>query len=113
MEDTMYLPGRWEMKTIGVGQNNLGDLKGALSTRGQFSRRKIDLQVARVKPYLHSYFPRGELCSNLFFDCLSSLSVGGGSLFSSSIKEFESFVKGREERFPYSGVSSGFKTHHE
>jgi len=39
--------------------------------------------------------------------------MGSGSLFPSSIKEFESFVKSREERLPDCGVGSGFKTHHE
>jgi len=39
--------------------------------------------------------------------------MGCGSLFSSSIKEFESFVKSGEERLPDRRVGSGFETHHE
>ena len=113
MEDTMYLPGRRETKAVGIWRDNLRDLKGAFPSRGQFSRRKVDLQVTRVEPYLRSYFPRGELCSNPFFDSLSGLGMSSRSLFSSGIKEFESFVKSREERLPDCRVGSGFKTHHE
>jgi len=113
MEDTMYLPGRWEAKAIGIRGNNLGDLEGALSLRGQLSGREVDLQVAGVEPYLRSYFPRGKFCSNSFFDCLSGFSVGGRSLFPSCIKEFESFVKGGEERLPDRRVGSGLEAHHE
>jgi len=113
VEDTMYLPGWWETKAIGVWGDNLRDLEGAFSSRGQFSRRKVNLQVSRVEPYLRSYFPRGKLCSNPFFDSLSGFSMSGRGFFPSSIKEFESFVKGREECLPNRGVGSGFKTHHE
>jgi len=113
MEDAMHLPGRWESKAVGVRGDNLRDFKWAFSSRGQFSRGEINLEVTGVKPYLRSYFPGGELSSNPFFNCLGGFGVSGGSLFASSIKEFESFVKGREERFPNRGVGSGFKTHHE
>ena len=113
VEDTVYLPGWRKTKAIGVGRDNLGDLEGALSSRGQLSEREIDLQVSRVEPYLRSYFQRGKLCSNPFFNGLSGFSVSGGCLSSSGVKEFESFVKGREERLPNRWVCSGLKAHHE
>jgi len=113
VENAMHLPSGRETKAVGIWGDNLGDLEGALSARGQFSGREVDLQVAGVKPYLCFYFPRGKLCSNPFFDCLSGFSVSGSSLFTSSIKEFKSFVKGREEHFPNRGVGSGLKAHHE
>jgi len=113
MEDSMHLPGRRESKAVGVWGDNLRDLEGAFLSRGQFSTGEVDFQVTRVKPNLHSYFPRGKFRSNSFLDCLSGLSMGGSSLFSGSIEEFKSFVEGREERFPNRGVGSGFKTHHE
>ena len=92
VEDSMHLPGRREAKAVGVRGDNLRDLKGAFSLRGQFLGREVDLQVMRVKPDLCSYFPGGELRSNPFFNSLSCLSMGSGSLFASSIKDFESFV---------------------
>jgi len=113
MEDAMHLPSWWEAKAIGIGGDNLRDFKRAFSSRGQFSGREIDLQVMGVEPDLCSYFPRGELCSNLFFDCLCGFSVGGSSLFVSSIKKFKSFVKGRKEHLSNGWVGSRFKTHHE
>jgi len=113
VEDTVHLPGRWESKAIGIRRYYLRDLKGTLSSRGQFSGGEVDLQVARVEPNLRSYFPRGKLCSNPFFDCLSGFSMGSSSLFVSSIKEFESFIKSREEHLPNCGVGSGLKAHHE
>ena len=113
MENTVHFPGWWETKVIGVWGDNLRDFKRTLSLRGQFSGREIDLQVTGVEPNLCSYFPRGKLSSNPFFDCLSGLSVGGSSFLASSIKKFESFVKGREEHLPNWWVGSGFKTHHE
>ena len=113
MEDAVYFPSRWEAKTIGVRGDNLRDLERTFSSRGELSGGKVDLQVMEIKPYLRSYFPGGKLSSNPFFDSLGSLRVGGRGLFTSSIKEFESFVKGREERLPDRGVSSGFETHHE
>ena len=113
MEDTMHLPSWWEAKAISIGRNNLGDFKRALLSRGQFSGGEIDLQVTGVEPYLRSYFPGGKFCSNLFFDCLSGFGMGSGSLSTSSVKEFESFIKGREERFSDQWVGSGFETHHE
>jgi len=113
VEDTMYLPGWWEVKAVGIRGNDLRDLEGALSSRSQLLGGEVNLQVVGVKPNLRSYFPGGKFCSYTFFDSLSSLGVSGGSLFASSIKEFESFIKGREERFPNCGVSSGLKAHHE
>jgi len=37
VEDTMYLPGWREAKAIGVRRDNLRDLEGALSSRGELS----------------------------------------------------------------------------
>jgi len=88
----MRLPNRREAKAVGIRGDNLRDLKGAFSSRGQFSGGEVDLQVMRVKPNLCSYFPRGELRSNSFFNSLGCLSMSRGCLFASSIKEFESFV---------------------
>jgi len=85
MEDAVHLPGRREVKAVGVWRDNLGDLEGAFLTRGQFSGGEVDLQVTRVKPDLCFYFPGGELCSNPFFNCLSGLCVGSRSLLASSI----------------------------
>ena len=81
----MHLPGRRKAKVVGVWGDNLRDLKRAFSARGQFSGGEVDLQVTRVKPDLCSYFPGGELCSNPFFNSLSSLSMGGGGLLASGI----------------------------
>jgi len=69
--------------------------------------------VNPVKPNLCSYFSWGKLCSNPFLDCLSSLSMSGGHLFVSSIKEFKSFVESGEECLSNQGVSSGLEAHHE
>jgi len=113
MENAVYFPSWREAKAIGIGGDDLGDLKWALSSRGQLSGREVDLQVSGVEPYLCFYFPGSKLCSNSFFDSLSGLCVGGRSLFSSSIKEFESFVKGGEECLPNCWVCLGFVTHHE
>jgi len=113
VEDTVYFPSRWETKAVGVGGDNLRDFKGALSLRGELPRGEVDLQVAGVEPYLRSYFPWGKFCSNSFLDRLSGFGVGGRGLLPSSVKEFEPFVKSREERFPDRRVGSGFKTHHE
>jgi len=113
VEDAMYFPSWREAKVVGVRGNDLRDLEWTFLSRGQFSGREIDLQVSRVKPYLRSYFPRGKLCSYSFLDSLSSLCVSSRSLFSSSIEEFELFVKGREEHFPDHRVSSGLEAHHE
>jgi len=113
VEDTVHLPSRREAKAVGIRGNNLRDLEGAFLSRGQFSEREVDLQVTRVKPNLCSYFPGGKHCSNLFFDCLSSLSMDGGSLFVSSIQEFESFVESGKECLPNRRVCSGFEIHHE
>jgi len=85
MEDTMHLPGRREAKAVGIGRDNLRDFEGAFSLRGQFSGREVDLQVTGVKPDLCSYFPRGELRFNPFFNCLSGFSMSSGSLFASGI----------------------------
>jgi len=85
VEDSVHLPGRGETKAVGIWGDNLTDLEGALSSRGHFSGKEVDLQVTRVKPNLCSYFPGGELRSNPFFDCLSCLGVGGGSFFASGI----------------------------
>ena len=43
MEDAMHLPSWWEAKAIGIGGDNLRDLEGAFSSRGQFSGGKVDL----------------------------------------------------------------------
>jgi len=43
MEDAMHLPSWWEVKAVGVGGNNLGDLEGALSSRSQLSGGEVDL----------------------------------------------------------------------
>jgi len=112
VENAMHFPSWWETKAIGVWGDNLRDFKRAFSLRGQLSAREIDLQVTGVEPDLCSYFPRGEFCSDLLFDCLGGLSVGSSSLFVSSIQKFESFIKGREEHLPNGWVGSGFKTHH-
>ena len=85
MEDAMHLPGRREVKAVGVWGDNLRDLTGTFSSRGQFLGGEVDLQVMRVEPDLCSYFPGGELHSNSFFYCLSGLSMGSSSLFASSI----------------------------
>jgi len=85
MENTMHLPGRRKAKVVGVMGDNLRDLKGAFSSKGQFSGGEVDLKVMRVKPDLCSYFPRGELHSNSFFNSLSYLSVGSRRLFVSGI----------------------------
>jgi len=37
MEDTVYLSGRREAKAIGIWRDNLRDLEGALSSRGELS----------------------------------------------------------------------------
>jgi len=113
MEDTMHFPSRWEVEAIGVWGDNLRDFERAFSSRGQFSGREVNFQVMRVEPNLCSYFPRGELCSNLLFHCLSRFSVGSSGLFLSSIERFKSFVNGREECLPDWQISSGFETHHE
>jgi len=113
VEDAMHLPGQRESKAIGVRGDNLGDFERAFSSRGQFSGREVNLQVKRVKPDLCSYFPGGELHSNPFFDSLSCLSVGGGSLFASSIEDFELFIESREECLSNQRVGSGLKAHHE
>jgi len=113
MKDSVHLPGRREAKTVGVWGYNLRNLEGAFSSRGQFSGWEVDLQVMRVKPNLCSYFPGGKLRSNLFFYCLSCLGVGGGSLFVSSIEDFESFVESRKECLSNWRVGSGLEAHHE
>jgi len=103
VEDAMHLPGWWESKAVGVRGNNLRDFEWAFSSRGQFSRGEVNLQVSRVKPYLRSYFPRGELCSNPFFDCLSGFGVSGGSLFAGSIKESSRLSRAGKNVFPIEG----------
>ena len=113
VEDAMHLPGQRELKVIGVRRDNLGDFKRAFSLRGQFSGREVNLQVTRVEPDLCSYFPGGELHSNPFFDSLSCLSVGGGSLFASSIKDFKLFIESGKECLSNRGVGLGLKAHHE
>ena len=85
MEDAVDLPGRREVKAIGIRGYDLRDLKGAFLLRGQFLGGEVDLQLVRVKPDLRSYFPRGELHSNPFFNRLSCLGVSGRSLFASGI----------------------------
>jgi len=97
MEDTVHLPSRREAKVIGVGGDNLRNLERAFSLRGQFPRGEVDFQVVRVQQNLHSYFPRSKLCSNPFLYHLSGLSVSSGSLFTSGIQKFETFVESREE----------------
>ena len=41
VEDTMHLPSRQELKAVGIGGDNLRDLKGFFSLRGQFSGREL------------------------------------------------------------------------
>ena len=48
MEDAMYLPGQREVKAVGVRKDNLRDLEGAFSMRGQFLGGKVDLQVLEI-----------------------------------------------------------------
>ena len=113
MEDSVHLSSRREAKVLGIGRDNLRDFKRAFLSRGQFLGGEVNLQIMRVEPNLYSYFPGGELHSNPFFDCLSSLSMSGGGLFVSSIKEFETFVKSGKECLSDRGVSLGFKIHQE
>jgi len=113
MKDAVHLPSRREAEVVGIRRDNLRDFKGAFLSRGQFLEREVDLQVMRVKPNICSYFPRGELCSNPFFHSLSCLSMGGGSLLASGIKDFKSFVESGKECLSNWGIGLGLEAHHE
>jgi len=43
VEDSVHLPGRREAKAVGIQGDNLRDLEGAFSSRGQFLEGEIDL----------------------------------------------------------------------
>jgi len=113
MKDAMHLPSRREVEVVSIRRDNLRDLKGVFLSKGQFSGRKVDFQVMRVKPDLCFYFPGAELHSNPFFYYLSCFSMGSGSLFASSIKDFELFVESREECLFNWGIGLGLEAHHE
>jgi len=113
MENPMHFPGWREAKAVGIGGDDLKDFEGAFSARVHLSRGKVNLQISGVKPDLHSYFPRGELHSNPFFDCLSSLGMSGGGFLASSIKEPKMFVESGKKCLSNGQVSLWFKTHHE
>jgi len=48
MEVFVNLPSRVKVKAIGIWGDNLRDFKKAFSSRGQFPRGKVDLQVVRI-----------------------------------------------------------------